>query len=119
MSAPDTRPDRVSNYLKLNSVNFWSFQLVFTFFSKDFHLCVSPVHLTCASHLSSLSCSGLLELNVSGCPWPVVSALCQAVCPCLKLLDLSRVEDLKDSHLRELLAPPPDTRTGETLTHLH
>ncbi|XP_041859354.1 F-box/LRR-repeat protein 19 [Melanotaenia boesemani] len=59
---------------------------------------------------------GLLELNVSGCPWPSVSALCQAVCPCLKLLDLSRVEDLKDSHLRELLAPPPDTRTahGET-----
>ncbi|KAM9843681.1 F-box/LRR-repeat protein 19 [Aulostomus maculatus] len=59
---------------------------------------------------------GLLELTVSGCPWPVVSALCQAVCPCLRLLDLSRVEDLKDSHLRELLAPPPDTRTahGET-----
>uniref|UniRef100_A0A3Q1IR31 F-box and leucine-rich repeat protein 19 n=2 Tax=Anabas testudineus TaxID=64144 RepID=A0A3Q1IR31_ANATE len=59
---------------------------------------------------------GLLELNVSGCPWPAVSALCQTVCPCLKLLDLSRVEDLKDSHLRELLAPPPDTRTahGET-----
>lgn len=58
--------------------------------------------------------SGLLELNVAGCPWPAVSALCQAVCPCLKLLDLSRVEDLKDSHLRELLAPPPDTRTGKT-----
>ncbi|XP_055366756.1 LOW QUALITY PROTEIN: F-box/LRR-repeat protein 19 [Betta splendens] len=59
---------------------------------------------------------GLLELNVSGCPWLAVSALCQAVCPCLKLLDVSRVEDLKDSHLRELLAPPPDTRTahGET-----
>ncbi|XP_056144490.1 F-box/LRR-repeat protein 19 [Lampris incognitus] len=59
---------------------------------------------------------GLLELNVSGCPWSSVSALCQAVCPCLKLLDLSRVEELKDSHLRELLAPPPDTRTahGET-----
>ncbi|KAJ3600496.1 hypothetical protein NHX12_031477 [Muraenolepis orangiensis] len=45
-----------------------------------------------------------------------LQALCQAVCPCLKLLDLSRVEELKDSHLRELLAPPPDTRTahGET-----
>ncbi|KAG7505437.1 F-box LRR-repeat 19 [Solea senegalensis] len=59
---------------------------------------------------------GLLELNVSGCPWTVVSALCQSVCPCLRLLDVSRVEDLKDSHLRELLAPPPDTRTahGET-----
>uniref|UniRef100_A0A3Q2PY19 Zgc:158376 n=1 Tax=Fundulus heteroclitus TaxID=8078 RepID=A0A3Q2PY19_FUNHE len=55
---------------------------------------------------------GLLELNVSGCAWPAVSALCQAVCPCLKLLDLSRVEDLKDSHLRELLAPPPETRTA-------
>lgn len=53
---------------------------------------------------------------MSGCPWAAVSALCQAVCPCLKLLDLSRVEDLKDSHLRELLAPPPDTRTGETPT---
>nr|XP_057904174.1 F-box/LRR-repeat protein 19 isoform X1 [Doryrhamphus excisus] len=59
---------------------------------------------------------GLLELNVSGCAWSVVSALCQSACPCLRLLDLSRVEDLKDSHLRELLAPPPDTRTahGET-----
>lgn len=50
---------------------------------------------------------------MSGVGWPVVSALCQVVCPCLKLLDLSRVEDLKDSHLRELLVPPPDPRTGE------
>ncbi|XP_061740726.1 F-box/LRR-repeat protein 19-like isoform X1 [Nerophis ophidion] len=56
---------------------------------------------------------GLLELNVAGCAWSVVSALCQSTCPCLRLLDLSRVEDLKDSHLKELLAPPPDTRTGE------
>lgn len=71
-----------------------------------------------ASHLSPLSRPGLLELNVSGCPWPAVSALCQAVCPCLKLLDLSRVEDLKDSHLRDLLAPPPDTRTGEAQTDI-
>uniref|UniRef100_A0A673W2U8 Zgc:158376 n=1 Tax=Salmo trutta TaxID=8032 RepID=A0A673W2U8_SALTR len=55
---------------------------------------------------------GLLELNVSGCPWSSVSALCQAACPCLRLLDLSRVEDMKDSHLRELLAPPTDTRTA-------
>ena len=58
--------------------------------------------------------TGLLELDVSGCPWASVSALCQAVCPCLRLLDLSRVEDLKDSNLRELLAPPnADTRSGE------
>ncbi|XP_051991489.1 F-box/LRR-repeat protein 19 [Xyrauchen texanus] len=56
---------------------------------------------------------GLLELNVSGCPWSSVSALCQSVCPCLRLLDLSRVEDLKDSHLKELLAPPSnDTRSA-------
>ncbi|XP_062336438.1 F-box/LRR-repeat protein 19 [Osmerus eperlanus] len=55
---------------------------------------------------------GLVELNVSGCPWSSVCALCQASCPCLRLLDLSRVEDLKDSHLRELLAPPADTRTA-------
>ncbi|KAJ8404270.1 hypothetical protein AAFF_G00340430 [Aldrovandia affinis] len=57
---------------------------------------------------------GLQELNVSGCPWSCVSALCQAACPCLRLLDLSRVEDLKDSHLRELLAPPADTRAGHS-----
>ncbi|XP_034021492.1 F-box/LRR-repeat protein 19 [Thalassophryne amazonica] len=55
---------------------------------------------------------GLMELNVSGCSWPAVSALCQASCPCLRLLDVSRVEELKDSHLRELLAPPADTRTA-------
>lgn len=61
--------------------------------------------------------SGLLELNVSGCPWSSVSALCQSVCPCLRLLDLSRVEDLKDSHLKELLAPPSnDTRSGLSLS---
>lgn len=74
---------------------------------------VSPVSLARVSPVTHLCRSGLVELNVSGVAWPVVSALCQVVCPCLKLLDLSRVEDLKDSHLRELLVPPPDTRTGE------
>ncbi|KAL0150859.1 hypothetical protein M9458_053778, partial [Cirrhinus mrigala] len=55
----------------------------------------------------------LLELNVAGCSWSSVSALCQSVCPCLRLLDLSWVEDLKDSHLKELLAPPSnDTRSA-------
>lgn len=54
---------------------------------------------------------GLEQLFLSGCLWSSVSALCQTSCPCLKLLDLSRVEDLKDSHLKELLAPPPDART--------
>ncbi|XP_060798295.1 F-box/LRR-repeat protein fbxl-1 isoform X2 [Neoarius graeffei] len=70
--------------------------------------------LTCI-HFLVFTVACLLELNVSGCPWSSVSALCQTVCPCLRLLDLSRVEDLKDSHLRELLAPPnSDTRTGES-----
>ncbi|TRY65669.1 hypothetical protein DNTS_005525 [Danionella cerebrum] len=56
---------------------------------------------------------GLLELRLSGCPWTSVSALCQSVCPCLRSLDLSHVEELKDSHLRELLAPPTnDTRSA-------
>lgn len=55
---------------------------------------------------------GLEQLVLSGCLWSSVSALCQTSCPCLKLLDLSRVEDLKDSHLKELLAPPPDARTA-------
>ncbi|KAJ0058557.1 hypothetical protein NL108_017064, partial [Boleophthalmus pectinirostris] len=53
---------------------------------------------------------GLEQLVLCGCLWASVSALCLTVCPCLRLLDLSRVEDLKDSHLKELLAPPPDAR---------
>ncbi|XP_066579332.1 F-box/LRR-repeat protein 19 [Amia ocellicauda] len=57
---------------------------------------------------------GLRELILSGCPWASVSALCSALCPCLRLLDLRWVEDLKDSHLRELLGPPAETRTGHS-----
>ncbi|KAG7272702.1 hypothetical protein CRUP_029641 [Coryphaenoides rupestris] len=45
---------------------------------------------------------GLLELNVSGCPWSSVSALCQAVCPCLKLLDLSRTKGGRFQNVTEL-----------------
>ncbi|XP_077475898.1 F-box/LRR-repeat protein 19 [Stigmatopora argus] len=54
----------------------------------------------------------LVELTVAGVAWPAVSALCQTVCPCLRVLDLSGVDDLKDAHLRELLAPPSDSRTA-------
>lgn len=66
---------------------------------------------TYTSHLSlfriqTVCVSGLLELNVSGCPWNVVSGLCQVQCPCLQRLDLSKVEDLKDTQLKELLATP-------------
>ncbi|XP_028671392.1 F-box/LRR-repeat protein 19-like [Erpetoichthys calabaricus] len=55
---------------------------------------------------------GLKELILSGCTWSSVSALCSSSCPCLKLLDLRYVEDIKESHLRELLAPPVDSRPG-------
>ncbi|XP_037113336.1 F-box/LRR-repeat protein 19 [Syngnathus acus] len=54
---------------------------------------------------------GLAELTVAGVAWPAVSALCQGVRSCLRMLDLSGVDDLKDAHLRELLAPPSDSRT--------
>ncbi|XP_033853142.3 F-box/LRR-repeat protein 19-like isoform X2 [Acipenser ruthenus] len=54
---------------------------------------------------------GLKELILSGCSWSSVSALCSSCCPCLRLLDLRWVEEVKESHLRELLAPPAD-RTG-------
>ncbi|GCC45993.1 hypothetical protein chiPu_0030146, partial [Chiloscyllium punctatum] len=53
---------------------------------------------------------GLKELILSGCSWSSVSALCSASCSCLRLLDLRWVEDMKDSHLRELISPPSDTR---------
>uniref|UniRef100_A0A3B3Z9C5 F-box domain-containing protein n=1 Tax=Periophthalmus magnuspinnatus TaxID=409849 RepID=A0A3B3Z9C5_9GOBI len=57
---------------------------------------------------------GLEQLILCGCLWASVSALCLTVCPCLRLLDLSRVEDLKDSHLKELLAPPPEAPHGDS-----
>ncbi|XP_061702736.1 F-box/LRR-repeat protein 19 isoform X2 [Syngnathoides biaculeatus] len=55
---------------------------------------------------------GLAELTVAGVAWPAVSALCQGVRSCLRVLDLSGVDDLKDAHLRELLAPPSDSRAA-------
>uniref|UniRef100_H3ACC6 CXXC-type domain-containing protein n=1 Tax=Latimeria chalumnae TaxID=7897 RepID=H3ACC6_LATCH len=56
---------------------------------------------------------GLKELILSGCSWSSVSALCSAGCPYLRLLDLRWVEDIKDSHLRELVSPPADTKPGQ------
>ncbi|KYO28597.1 F-box/LRR-repeat protein 19 [Alligator mississippiensis] len=57
---------------------------------------------------------GLRELILTGCSWGAVSALSTASVPALRLLDLRWVQDLKDSHLRELLLPPPDARPGQT-----
>uniref|UniRef100_A0AAV2KM26 Uncharacterized protein n=1 Tax=Knipowitschia caucasica TaxID=637954 RepID=A0AAV2KM26_KNICA len=55
---------------------------------------------------------GLEQLFLPGCLWSSVSALCLTVCPGLRLLDLSRVEELKDSQLKELLAPPTELRSA-------
>ncbi|KAB0353270.1 hypothetical protein FD755_024020 [Muntiacus reevesi] len=57
---------------------------------------------------------GLQELVLSGCSWLSVSALGSAPLPALRLLDLRWIEDVKDSQLRELLLPPPDTKPAET-----
>lgn len=59
---------------------------------------------------------GLQELVLSGCSWLSVSALGSAPLPALRLLDLRWIEDVKDSQLRELLLPPPDTKPGLTST---
>lgn len=57
---------------------------------------------------------GLKELVLSGCSWVAASALCTASFPCMRLLDLRWLEDMKDSHLRELLSPSSDTKSSQT-----
>ncbi|KFM67761.1 Lysine-specific demethylase 2B, partial [Stegodyphus mimosarum] len=52
------------------------------------------------------------ELILSGCSSASVAALCTCNCPLLRSLDLSWVEGLNDSVIRDLLAPPPDSRPG-------
>lgn len=68
-----------------------------------------PLQLLFASRL------GLQELVLSGCSWLSVSALGSAPLPALRLLDLRWIEDVKDSQLRELLLPPPDTKPGAAI----
>uniref|UniRef100_A0A8C6XMK3 F-box/LRR-repeat protein 19 n=1 Tax=Naja naja TaxID=35670 RepID=A0A8C6XMK3_NAJNA len=57
---------------------------------------------------------GLKELILTGCSWCSVSALGTANFPSLQLLDLCWIEDVKDSHLRELLLPATDAKPGQT-----
>ncbi|XP_063157507.1 F-box/LRR-repeat protein 19 isoform X2 [Candoia aspera] len=57
---------------------------------------------------------GLKELILTGCSWCSVSALSTANFPSLQLLDLRWIEDVKDSHLRELLLPATDAKPGQT-----
>ncbi|XP_075424344.1 lysine-specific demethylase 2B [Ascaphus truei] len=56
---------------------------------------------------------GLRDLNLSGCSWIAVSALCSSSCPLLKNLNVQWVEGLKDAQMRDLLSPPTDNRPGQ------
>uniref|UniRef100_A0A8B9RKZ2 Lysine-specific demethylase 2B n=1 Tax=Astyanax mexicanus TaxID=7994 RepID=A0A8B9RKZ2_ASTMX len=56
---------------------------------------------------------GLRELQLAGCSWAAVSALCSSSCPMLRALDLQWVEGLKDQQITDLLTPPSDYRPGQ------
>ncbi|KAM4707319.1 lysine-specific demethylase 2B isoform 2-T2 [Discoglossus pictus] len=55
----------------------------------------------------------LRNLNLSGCSWIAVSALCSSSCPLLRTLNVQWVEGLKDTQMRDLLSPPTDNRPGQ------
>ncbi|XP_053328609.1 lysine-specific demethylase 2B isoform X2 [Spea bombifrons] len=55
----------------------------------------------------------LRNLNVSGCSWIAISALCSSSCPLLRSLNVQWVEGLKDAQMRDLLSPPTDNRPGQ------
>ncbi|XP_063310331.1 lysine-specific demethylase 2B isoform X2 [Pelobates fuscus] len=55
----------------------------------------------------------LRDLNLSGCSWIAVSALCSSSCPLLRCLNVQWVEGLKDAQMRDLLSPPTDNRPGQ------
>ncbi|KAM9329343.1 lysine-specific demethylase 2B [Gastrophryne carolinensis] len=55
----------------------------------------------------------LKDLNLSGCSWIAVSALCSSSCPLLRSLNVQWVEGLKDAQMRDLLSPPTDNRPGQ------
>ncbi|CAM1320890.1 KDM2A (predicted) [Pycnogonum litorale] len=49
------------------------------------------------------------KLNLAGCSWAAVSAMCTADCPLLTCLNLNWVEGLTDSTIRDLLSKPPSS----------
>ncbi|KAG8456099.1 hypothetical protein GDO86_002048 [Hymenochirus boettgeri] len=55
----------------------------------------------------------LWDLNLSGCSWIAVSALCSSSCPLLRTLNVQWVEGLKDAQMKDLLSPPTDNRPGQ------
>ena len=56
----------------------------------------------------------LRELSLKGVPRVTLSALTSCSCPALTSLDLGYVSGLTDAALREILAPPVDSRPGLT-----
>ncbi len=56
----------------------------------------------------------LRHLSLQGNSWNTASALKTCFCPALEGLDLGYVDNLLDSAVREILAPPLDSRPGLT-----
>lgn len=54
----------------------------------------------------------LRHLGLARCSWASVSGLVTCNCPTLQALDVSSVDGLNDARVRELLAPPLDSRPG-------
>uniref|UniRef100_A0A8C9TKU6 [histone H3]-dimethyl-L-lysine(36) demethylase n=1 Tax=Scleropages formosus TaxID=113540 RepID=A0A8C9TKU6_SCLFO len=50
--------------------------------------------------------SGLKDLMLSGCSWLSISALSCPSCPLLRTLDLRWADGVKDSQIRDIIAPP-------------
>ncbi|XP_076818883.1 lysine-specific demethylase 2A-like [Clavelina lepadiformis] len=59
----------------------------------------------------------LRELFLIRCSWSSVSALHTASCPPIRVLDLSWTAGFTDSHLKNLLSVPTDTRPGQEVSH--
>uniref|UniRef100_A0A1A7XUH1 [histone H3]-dimethyl-L-lysine(36) demethylase n=1 Tax=Iconisemion striatum TaxID=60296 RepID=A0A1A7XUH1_9TELE len=49
---------------------------------------------------------GLKDLMLAGCSWSSISALCSTGCPLLRSLDLRYADGVRDSQIRDLVAPP-------------
>ena len=63
----------------------------------------------------------LRHLDLSGCSWAAVCALCSPSCPLLHSLNLSWVSGLVSGCIRDLVSPPVEQRPGvdHSLSRLH
>ncbi|XP_064619317.1 lysine-specific demethylase 2B-like isoform X2 [Lineus longissimus] len=79
-----------------------------------------PMHLNLSkSNISRKQLSWLLSrlphvksIDLSGCSWSTISALCVSDCPLVERLDFSWSEGIKDSAIKELLTPNANRRPG-------